>query len=159
MDGLPFDLEDKKITTMTLVNVKPAVNGYDTLLDQVFNGFPSMIDRFSNDRLRFPATNIHESSDHFELELNVPGRNKEDFKIAIDRNLLTISFEHQKSATNEAVKTIRREFNFESFKRTFTLSDTIDQNNIQARYENGLLKIVLPKKAESKPAVKEIAIS
>ena len=144
---------------MTLVNLKPTVNGYDTLLDQVFGGFPGIADRFGTDRLRFPATNIYENADSYELELNVPGRNKEDFKIAVDRNLLTVSFEQNKNATTEGVKTLRREFNFESFKRTFTLSNAVDVNKIEAKYENGLLKISLGKKEEVKPSVKEISIS
>jgi len=144
---------------MTLVKVKPTVNGYDSLFDQVFNGFPGMADRFGADRLRVPATNIHETADNYELELNVPGRNKEDFKIAIDRNLLTVSFEQDKKTTTEGSKTLRREFSFESFKRTFTLSESIDVNNIVAKYENGLLKIILAKKEEVKPSVKEIKIS
>jgi HSP20 family protein len=143
---------------MTLLNVKPA-NGYDSLLDQVFNGFPGINDRFGADKLRVPATNIYETPDNFELELNVPGRNKEDFKIAIDRNLLTVSFEQGKNVTNEGVKTVRREFSFDSFKRTFTLGNSVDVNNIQAKYENGLLKISLGKKEEVKPSVKEISIS
>ena len=141
---------------MTLVNFKPTVNGYDSLLEQVFG----ISDRFGADRLRFPATNIYENANSFELELNVPGRNKEDFKIAVDRNLLTVSFEQDKNVTNnEGVKTLRREFSFESFKRTFTLSNAVDVNNIQAKYENGLLKISLGKKEEVKPSVKEISIS
>ena len=144
---------------MTLVNVKPTVNGYDSLLDQVFNGFPGISDRFGADKLRFPATNIHENADSYELELNVPGRNKEDFKIAIDKNLLTVSFEQEKKENTEGSKTLRREFSFESFKRTFTLSDSIDINNINAKYENGLLKISLAKKEEVKPVVKQISVS
>jgi len=144
---------------MTLVNVKPTVNGYESLLDQVFNGFPGMIDRFGSDKLRFPATNIHESGEGYELELNVPGRNKDDFKIAVDRNLLTVSFEKEKETNKDDVKTLRREFSFESFKRTFTLSESIDVNNIVAKYENGLLKIILAKKEEIKPSVKEISVS
>ena len=141
---------------MTLVNFKPTVNGYDSLLDQVFGGFPARTDV---DRLRVPATNIYEDADGYQLELNVPGRNKEDFKIAVDRNLLTVSYEQDKNVTNEEVKTLRREFNFESFKRTFTLSNAVDVNNIQAKYENGLLRISLGKKEEVKPSVKEISIS
>jgi len=144
---------------MTLVNVKPTVNGYDSLLDQVFNSFPAKMDRFAMDRLKFPATNIHETAEQYELELNVPGRAKEDFKIAVDNNLLTVSFEQEKKTAEEGTKTLRREFSFESFKRTFTLSEGIDLNNIHAKYDNGILKIYLPKKEEVKPAVKQITIS
>lgn len=146
-----------KKNTMTLVKFKPAASGYDSLFDQVFNGFP-VFERQA-ERMKFPATNIYESKDQFELELNVPGRSKEDFKIVVDQNLLTISFEKKTESVSDEIKTVRREFGYESFKRTFTLNDQVNVDNIQARYENGLLKIVLPKKEEKKETVKEITVS
>lgn len=142
---------------MTLVKFKPSSTGYDSLFDQMFNGFPAFERSF--DKMRSPATNIYESKDQFELELNVPGRSKEDFKIVIDQNLLMISYEKKTETASEEIKTVRREFGYENFKRTFTLNDQVNTENIQARYENGLLKITLPKKEEKKESVKQITVS
>ena len=90
--------------------------------------------------------------------MNVPGRNKEDFNVAVDKGLLTISYEKKEEAKNEDVKVVRREFNFQSFKRSFTVDEKINTEAIQAKYENGLLKLLLPKKAESQQPVKTITI-
>ena len=90
--------------------------------------------------------------------MNAPGRNKEDFKISVDQNVLTISFEKKEESENSNYKTIRREFAFESFKRSFNLGEEINDNNIQAKYENGVLILLLPKKPAVKESVKEINI-
>ena len=105
-----------------------------------------------------PAVNIVETPDAYHLELNVPGRNKEDFNVAVDKGLLTISYEKKEEAKNEDAKVVRREFNFQSFKRSFTVDEKINTEAIQAKYENGLLKLLLPKKAESQQPVKTISI-
>jgi HSP20 family protein len=91
--------------------------------------------------------------------LNVPGRSKEDFKIQVDQDLLTISYEKkdEKPAT-EDYKTIRREFSYKSFKRSFSIDKSVDLNGVQAKYENGLLKLLLPKKEEVKQGARQISI-
>jgi HSP20 family protein len=102
--------------------------------------------------------NIHETKDAYHLELNVPGREKEDFTINVDKGLLTIGYEKKQEQKSEGYKTVRREFSFESFKRSFTIDEKIDANNIQAKYENGLLKLHLPKKEEHKQEAKQIPV-
>ena len=146
---------------MTLVKINNRNNGKnpDHFLDAFFNNFSSPWGIASGQQLSgLPAVNIEETKNAYQVALNVPGRNKEDFNINIDKNLLTISFEKQEDKKEEDVKSIRREFNFSSFKRSFRLDEKIDVNNIQAKYENGLLKIELPKKEVVKEEVKQISI-
>ncbi|MDE3741877.1 Hsp20/alpha crystallin family protein [Maribacter polysaccharolyticus] len=103
-----------------------------------------------------PAVNIKENETDFELELAVPGRDKEDFKIEVDDNVLTISSETSATENEEKENYTRREFSFTSFKRAFTLPETIDEENIKATYENGILKFNLPKREEALPKPKRM---
>ena len=102
--------------------------------------------------------NIHETADAYHLELSAPGRSKEDFNLALENGLLTISFEKKEENKTEEYKTVRKEFSYKSFSRSFNLDDRIDANAIQAKYENGVLKLLLPKKEQEKESVKQIAI-
>jgi HSP20 family protein len=142
---------------MTLVktNYRPVNRAFSNLFDDFFSEFPVLADKAG---LNFPPVNIAETNDAYHLEVNVPGRNKEDFKINVDNGTLTVSYEKKEEAKNDDVKSVRREFSFQSFKRSFSLDDKVDAAAIQAKYENGLLKLYLPKKAEVKEAAKQIAI-
>ena len=141
--------------TLVKVNNRPYGNFFGDLL----NEFPGVVKSFGQDVFQFPETNIHETPDAYHLELNVPGRLKEDFKIQVDQNLLTISFEKKEEApASEDYKTIRREFTYKSFKRSFSVENSVDVNGIQAKYENGLLKVLLPKKDEVKQGARQINI-
>ena len=142
---------------MTLVktNYRPVNRAFSNLFDDFFNEFPALADKAG---LNFPPVNIAETNDAYHLEVNVPGRNKEDFKINVDNGTLTISYEKKEEVKNEDVKSVRREFSFQSFKRSFTLDDKVDAAGIQAKYENGILKLYLPKKADVKEAATQIAI-
>lgn len=106
----------------------------------------------------FPPANIGESKDNFEIELMVPGRNKEDFKISLDKNLLTIAFERKEEEKNDDKKIIKSEFSLRSFNRSFTIDEQINIEEINARYDNGLLTLTLPKKEEVKQMPKEISV-
>ncbi len=142
---------------MTLVKVNN--NGHKSLssfVDEFFQGFPAGLNR--EDSLSFPPVNIHETADAYHLELSAPGRSKEDFKLSVDNVQLTVSFEKKEEAKSEDYKTIRKEFSFKSFKRSFNLDDRIESNGIQAKYENGVLKLLLPKKEQVKESAKQIAI-
>jgi len=141
---------------MTLVknNFRPV--NFNNVFNELFNEFPAAFaDRAG---LNFPPVNISETTDAYHLELNAPGRNKEDFKINTDKGLLTISYEKKEDTKQEDVKSVRREFSFQSFKRSFSLDEKVDTSNIQAKYENGLLKVLLPKKAEVKEPATQITI-
>ncbi|MFV0141217.1 MULTISPECIES: Hsp20/alpha crystallin family protein [Empedobacter] len=109
---------------------------------------------FVNSQNQFPAVNIKENEDSFEILLAAPGLNKEDFSIEIDENILKISSEFKQNEEVKDEKFSRREFNFSSFKRAFTLPETINEDKIEASYVNGILQLVLPKKEEALPKEK-----
>ena len=93
-----------------------------------------------------PAVNIIENKDVYELQLAIPGYSKNEVKLAIENNTLTISAEYEQK--EEAVPYSRREFIKTSFERSFTLPRSIDQDKVEAKFENGILNIKLPRKGE-----------
>lgn len=127
--------------------------------------FPSLLNEiFKNDfyggtqfyGTSLPAVNILANETAFVLELAVPGLKKEDMSISVDNNVLTIASESKTGAEDKQGVYSRREFNFASFKRSFTLSDTIDEEGIQAGYEDGILTVTLPKRIEELPKGKKV---
>tara|TARA_Y100000992_G_scaffold211725_1_gene145615 strand:- start:464 stop:886 length:423 start_codon:yes stop_codon:yes gene_type:complete len=100
------------------------------------------------DSLKFktPDINVLEDEKFFLLEFAVPGKNKDDFSIEIDKNILSVALDESKSIDNNPDLYSRREFGYESFHRTFNLPEIIDNKKIMANYENGVLKIKLDKK-------------
>ena len=98
-----------------------------------------------------PAVNIGEDRDNFFVEVSAPGYRKEDLTISVEDNMLTISAERKSEETTEDKKFSRREFSYGSFKRAFTLPETVDSDKIRSHYENGVLVIDLPKREEAKP--------
>lgn len=105
-----------------------------------------------------PAVNISENDQAYKLQLAVPGLKKEDFKLALEENTLVISAEQQQESTQTTDRFTRKEFNFSSFTRRFNLPENVDQNNIEANYENGVMLVSLPKKTEEKPKAREINV-
>ena len=99
-----------------------------------------------------PAVNIRETNDAFEVEMAAPGMTKDDFRIELDNNVLMITSERQsESEDKENTSYTRREFSYQSFQRTFQLpKEVVDSEKIEAKYENGLLHLVIPKKEEAK---------
>jgi len=139
-------------------------NDFATLLDGIFNvDIPKFINDLPSNTKHVPPVNILEKEDQFVVEVAVPGVEKGDINIEVNDNLLTISREKAETAnenegTESTVKFTRKEFSFNSFKRTFTLPETIDTNLISASNTNGILSIVLPKKEEAKAVKKSITI-
>ena len=106
-----------------------------------------------------PAVNITEEKDAYKVSLAAPGMKKGDFKIDINGNLLTISAEKEESKEEKEKKFTRKEYSYSSFSRCFTLPDKVNQEKIDAKYEDGVLKISLPRKeGAKKPAAKHIAV-
>lgn len=130
----------------------------NNIFDDFFNGFPANWGKDMQGSIFQIPVNIHETSDAYHLELLAPGRNKEDFKVAVEKDTLTISFEQKTAEENKEYKTLRREFRLQSFKRSFTLDEKINADGIQAKYDNGVLKLFLPKKAEVTVTPKTIEI-
>lgn len=107
-----------------------------------------------------PLANILEHPDSFELDLAAPGLKKEDFKIHLEQNVLTISSEKTDEKEEETKNYTRKEFHYSSFSRSFTLPRTVDLDKIKADYDNGVLKVMLPKKEDARVDIKkEIKIS
>jgi HSP20 family protein len=103
-----------------------------------------------------PAVNIKDNTENFELELAVPGMKKDDFSVEIDNDVLTISSEVQTENEENKDNYTRKEFSVTSFKRAFTLPDTVDGAKIDAKYEDGILRLILPKKQEALPKPKRM---
>lgn len=145
---------------MTLVRVNnPISKSIDGIMKDFFNEFPSTVSKtVREDVLHFPPVNISETADAYLLEVAVPGFVKSDFKIHLDAGVLTISTEQTEESSKENLKVIRREFSSKAFKRSFTVDDKIESENITARYENGILMLELPKKEQLRAGAKEINI-
>ena len=107
---------------------------------------------FSDTNTTIPAINIKETAGNYEVEVAAPGMTKQDFKVELDGNSLTISSEKENLKNErEDERYTQREFSYQSFQRTFTLQkDVVDIDKIQAKYENGLLHLLIPKKEEAK---------
>jgi HSP20 family protein len=103
-----------------------------------------------------PAVNIIELDNQFEIDLAVPGKKKSDFEIEVEEGLLSISSSMEEDQVTEKAKFTRREFSYNSFKRTFTIPDSVDPSNIEAHYSEGVLKLSLPKRKEALPQPKKL---
>lgn len=140
---------------MTLVKRNGSLlNTLPVLFDDFFNRdmFNWTNSNFSDTNTTIPAVNIKETAENYVVEVAAPGMSKKDFKVELDGNLLTISSEksHQKEES-EVERYARKEFSYQSFQRTFTLQkEVVDIEKIQAKYENGLLHLLIPKKEEAK---------
>ncbi|HNB81712.1 MAG TPA: Hsp20/alpha crystallin family protein [Chitinophagaceae bacterium] len=126
-------------------------------------GFLNAIDRMFNDDYQFsfgmyPPVNITEHDKAYQITLMVPGLNKSDFKISVENNLLTISYEKAEEKSEESTKFIKKEFAFRSFKRSFTVNEGLDTENISATYENGLLSVSVPKTETQEAKAKTIEV-
>jgi len=123
--------------------------------DMFQNFFESDFNDFFSRKFSDPAANIIENPESFQLDLAAPGMKKDDFKIHLENNILTISSEVEEVKLDEGRNYTRKEFSYGSFSRSFTLPKIIDLEKIRADYENGILKVLLPKKEEAKLDVKK----
>src|SRR4051812_38666821 len=106
---------------------------------------------YSSTSTTIPSVNIRETADAYEVEMAAPGMSKQDFKVELDGNVLTISSSKEKNFEDKQQNYTRREFSYESFRRSFELPrNVVDEQNINARYENGVLHLTIPKREEAK---------
>lgn len=142
--------------TFTKTNNRPFSRTFPAVLDNMFNDFEKTFGQpaFTN---QVPA-NVVETEDAFHLELSAPGRDKNNFSLQLEQGTLTIGYVSKQTEGQPALKYVRKEFGFAPFKRSFSLDDKVDTENIQAKYEDGLLKVLLPKTPEVKPATKQITV-
>lgn len=134
------------------------IPGFTNLIDEVF-GQETLDTVKRNLMSQTPLANIHENETSHVIELAVPGVKKEDIKIELADNKLTISADVTKEETTENEKSVRKEFSYHSFKRSFNLPKLVDTEKIEAKNENGLLTVLIPKKEEEIKKNKLIAIA
>jgi len=135
---------------MNFTKSKAPANQLSNVLNEVFRtNFGELIN--TDHSARRPSVNIFEDENAFGIELAAPGLKKEDFTIKVEKDQLIISASNEESHdTGKNKKYRRKEFNFTSFKRSFHLSDEINSEKIEAKYENGILYLTLDKKEEAK---------
>ncbi len=114
-----------------------------SLLDLFDDGFSSRV-------MNVPAVNIVERKDDYLVSMAAPGLKKEDFKIDVEGDLLAVRSEKEEENEEKDEKYTRREYSYSSFERSFTLPDEVNKDKIDAHYQDGVLKLVLPKKEEAK---------
>jgi HSP20 family protein len=134
---------------MTVLKIKnrPAYSDFNNLVDDFFKQFPSNIKEEFNSGLKqaVPA-NIRENETTYLVDLVAPGLNKDDFKISLDNNIVTVSFEKKSENEQKTEKIIRNEYQTKSFSRSFNIDETVDAEQISAQYVNGILTLNFPKK-------------
>ncbi|SNZ00270.1 Hsp20/alpha crystallin family protein [Flagellimonas pacifica] len=127
---------------------------FPSLMNDLFT--PDWFGGVDNLNTSVPAVNIKDNTEGFELELAVPGAKKEDFKVEVDNDILTISSEAKSENEETKENYTRKEFTYSSFNRAFTLPETVDGTKIDAKYEDGILRLTLPKKDEALPEPKRL---
>ncbi|MBI9042436.1 Hsp20/alpha crystallin family protein [Lutibacter sp.] len=121
-----------------------------TIFDDFFRDWSST--NFSRTNTTLPAVNIKEDDDQFLVKVAVPGMDKKDFNINLDNNILTIQSEKEVENNDENENYTRKEYSYQSFKRSFTLpKNVVDSEKIEANYINGELQITIPKLEIAKP--------
>src|SRR5690606_29209618 len=116
---------------------------------------------FDSDMMQrtIPAVNIQEKDDSFEIELAAPGLEKKDFKVTVDRGVLTISAEKEARKEEKEQNYTRKEFNYTTFSRSLVHTETISVEDIKGKYKDGVLKLSVKKKAPAKQEKQDIAFS
>ena len=109
-----------------------------------------------NQNSNIPAANIIEADDHFDIQLAVPGKKKNDFKIELEEGILTISSKIERNSAEKDNSFTRKEFGYSSFKRLFYIPETVSTDRISANYKEGILTVSLPKKEEALPQPKKL---
>ena len=113
--------------------------------------YPIMFDEFFNDffnvkPISVPPHNIMETENDFQIEFSIPGSNKKDFEIEVENDNIKII--KKKEDLDTTTNYSRQEFNYSFFEKSFYLPESIDQSKISSKYDNGILRISLPKKSE-----------
>lgn len=139
---------------MTLIrrneNFPMWANLFNDILNNDWNDLS--LRNYSQENTTLPSINIKETENDFVVEMAAPGMEKKDFKVEVDKGVLSISSEiKSEKEEKEADSYTRREFNYQSFCRSFSLPTSADSEKICAKYENGILKVHIPKREEAKP--------
>jgi len=164
--GMSFEIHRYKIKKLK-TNIMTLVKFNRRPFDRTFNNF---VDDFFSDLSVFKEgdikrewkglvpVNVTENEKSYNIEVVAPGFEKADFKVTVDDQILTISAEKKSETSEENKKQIRKEYNYRSFKRSFTLDEKTDGAGVDAKYVNGILTLKLPKKEEVKTPAQQISI-
>jgi len=136
-------------------------SAFPSFVDEFFGG--DLLPRFfveNDNSMNVPAVNIKEGKDDFKIEVAAPGLDKNDFKIDLDNNVLTVSSEKENKVEEDHDRFMRKEFSYSRFSRSFSLPESVDAEKISASHKDGILTILVPKKEQAriKPA-KQIKIN
>lgn len=147
------------MTTQTLSRRNPLL---PAIFDDFFKPWREWANDFHDGRflgaLTIPAVNVSEAKDSYKLSLAAPGMKKEDFKIEMEGNVLTISAEVENEKEEKEGKYTKQEYNYNSFSRSFNLPEGVSKEKIEAYYEDGVLRLKLPKSEEAKKNGKSVHI-
>jgi len=129
-------------------------------IPSLFSSFFEPWNEWFNDRtfgktLSVPRVNLRESKDKYTLSVAAPGLHKKDFNIDVNDGFLTISAEHENEKESGEEEYHRQEYNYSSFSRSFTLPAAVQADKIEANYDGGVLRIVIPKKEIAAPAAEK----
>lgn len=138
-----------------------------------FSNLPTLFDRFFDDSFfdwsnrnfsstntTLPAVNIKDNPKSYDVEMAAPGLTKKDFNVELDNDVLTISSQKKEEGKKKEENFTRREFSYQSFSRSFTIPEAAESEKISAKYDDGILKISIPKKESAIPKpTKKIKIS
>lgn len=130
------------------------------------HNWPALSDFFDDDWMktrftngdRLPAVNVVDNKDNYEIEVAAPGLKKEDFTVSIENGVLTISGKTEKEEEEKKKNYTRKEFSSMSFTKSFTLPENVEQEGVEAKCKEGVLKLTLKKTEKALPAKKEVAI-
>jgi HSP20 family protein len=151
-------VNQKSIIMSTIkVSPRPFERTFSSLFEDLFQHLPAQEwgQRLATDTV---PVNIRETKDGYVLDVVAPGFEKQDFKISMEGELLTLSAERKQESKTAEERFLKREFSFKSFSRSFRMDDQIDRSAITAKYEQGILQLTLPKKEEVKLVPKEINV-
>jgi HSP20 family protein len=145
--------------TRVKFNGKTFDKSFSNLFDDLMTEFPVLFKNETTPEGKgFVPVNITEAKEGYKLEVVAPGFEKQDFKVNLEQDLLTISAEKKEEVKQENHRQVRREYSYNSFKRSFTIDENIDATKIEASYINGVLTLNLPKKEVVKASAQHITI-
>lgn len=144
---------------MTKLHIKPSreefMVPFDSLFDDIIQKtMPSFTDEFGVNFFgsnSYPKVDVIDHDDRITIEAEIPGLSKKEVSVDLEENILTISGAKQSKDESPEIKYIRKELKRSSFKRSFKLGENINQKNVNADFNNGVLLITLPKKEPEKP--------
>lgn len=125
-------------------------NNYPVFQNWLEDYFGTIDDSIYTNKKTVPAVNIAENDEQFKIYFAVPGLSKSDFSINLENDVLTVKSEKEQERESTSTNFTRKEFNFSSFQRSFTLPESADGESIKAEYKDGVLQIEIPKKEEAK---------